>query len=375
MDMSAIEWWWAVGQTLLVTIIVFVLLCAATSWVRFQMMSESTLESEELGSGADRNFRTAVMNRIALARRERQPISVVLLQMLGDLLPAADLVNIIQPWLRSGDSAMVCGDHHVGLLLLCGSEKSESAVRRMVELAGSANIAGADRWHFGVAGYPEHGFKTSVLYSRAMTMAQDAASAGQLIAGMAPAEAVAEDVKTPSELVDPLTGLIREDKMIGVLRRYIAQERRANRPVSLIYLDVDQFERIREIHGENISNELIKELAGYIESNTRESDILARFGSNGFIVAMPVSPSSAMTAATRLVQSIRKIAFKSGRGIKITLSAGISGYPDVVGTAVQYFVAAEAALKNAKLRGRNQCVKYDPTMPLRTENEAPVERL
>jgi diguanylate cyclase (GGDEF)-like protein len=375
MEMTASEWWWAIGQTFLVAAAAFVILCAATSWIRFQLMAESIQESEELGRGDDREFRTAILNQIVVARRLRFPISVLSLHLPDDGVPSGEVIKKIQSTLRSGDAIMPCGKNLVGILLLCGSDKAENAVRRIIEQAGASALAGVNRWRFGVAGYPEHGFKTSVLYPRAIAMAEEADKNNVPVAGMALPEAVADETKTPAELVDALTGLISEDNMISVMRRYIAQERRAEKSVSMAYLDVDQFSRIKEVHGENVSGELIKELAAFLNQYTRESDMIARFGSNGFILAMPIHPDAAMLVAQRLVHSVRKQAFKAGRGIKITLSAGVSGYPDVVGTAVQYFVAAEAALKNAKLRGRNQCVKYDASMPLRSETETAVERL
>jgi len=375
MEMTATDWWWAIGQTLLVAAVAFVILCAATSWIRFQLMAESIQESEELGRGEDREFRTAILNQIVVARRLRLPISILSLRLPDDGIPVEEIVKKIQSALRSGDTVIPCGKNLVGILLLCGSEKAENAARRIVEQIGANAVAGVSRWRFGVAGYPEHGFKTSVLYPRAVSMAEEAEKNNVLAAGMAPPEAVADETKTPAELVDPLTGLISEDNMISVMRRYIAQERRAEKSVSMAYLDVDQFSRVKEVHGENASSELIKELAAFLSQYTRESDMIARFGSNGFVVAMPCHPDAAMLVAQRLVHSVRKQAFKAGRGIKVTLSAGVSGYPDVVGTAVQYFVAAEAALKNAKLRGRNQCAKYDASMPLRSETETAVERL
>ena len=131
MEMTAAEWGWAIGQTLLVSVAAFVVLCAATSWVRYQLMAENALESEELGHGEDRDFRMQVMNRINTARRLRQPVAVVSLLLPGSHA-TSDAASFIRAQLRSADLVVPCGSNRVGLLLDCGSDKSDIVAKRIV---------------------------------------------------------------------------------------------------------------------------------------------------------------------------------------------------------------------------------------------------
>ncbi len=353
----------------------FVILCAATSWVRFQLMAETSRESEELGVGEEKAFRMMILNQIASARRLRQPISVLLMRLPENGSPSPVVEQNLRSLLRSDDVVLSCGERLLGLMVLCGSEKTPDLVKRLGVDATSAGVEGADAWRFGVSGYPEHGYKTSVLYPRALEMLGQAESSSARIAGMADPESVAEAKPAPPDTIDQLTGLIHEEKMIGVMRRYIAQERRADRPVSLIYFAIDQMDRMIDVHGTNATHAMIKELADMLSGETRESDVLARFGLGGFILAMPVQPAEAMRVAQRFIVNVRKHAFVAGNGMKVTISAGVSGYPDVIGSAVQYFVASEAALKQAHVRGRSQCVAYDQSMSLRTEDEKVTQHL
>ncbi len=375
MDMTSSEWISAIGQTLLVVLVAFTLLCVVTSWVRFQLMAESARENEELGQGEDKQFRVCIMNQIAAARRQRQPFSVLLLRVSGNGAAVAEIQSVLRRLLRAGDIVMSCGDDIVGIMALCGSERTPALVKRLMAEAASAGTSGSEQWRFGVSGYPEHGFKTSVLYRRAREMLDAASSQNDRILGMADAEAVSEGNGADSSMADPLTGLIHEEKMIGVMRRYVAQERRADRPVSMVYFMIDQLERLVDTHGQKATDEMIKELAGRLSKSSRESDMLARFGGGGFILTMPASPSEALAVAQRIIQDVRKQAFAAGSGMKASLSAGVSGYPEVVGTAVQYFVAAEAALNQARLRGRSQCLVYERSMTLRAENETTTQHL
>jgi len=289
--------------------------------------------------------------------------------------PPAEAEARLRTALRSTDLVMPCGENLLGLLLRCGSEKSGVVIRRVFEGGALGDLPGRGQWRFGVAGYPEHGFKTSALYPRALAMIEEAEKTGQLIAGTAPPEEVADEKAAPPDLVDPLTGLIREEKMINVMRRYIAQERKAERAVSLAYLEIDAFDRLGESLGTDKTDALIKELAVFLGERLREKDVLCRFGPAGFVAGLPVPPAVALAVVQRVTAAIRKHVFKAGEATKLSCSAGLAGYPDVQGTAVHYFVAAETALQQAKARGRNQIVKFDPAMQTRTETETSIDRL
>ncbi|HMP97671.1 MAG TPA: diguanylate cyclase [Kiritimatiellia bacterium] len=375
MEMTPAEWWSAIGQVVLVIVVSFVVLCAVTSLVRFQLMAERATETEELGLGEEKDFRLNVLNRIAAARKVREPITVMLLRLPPDGAPVEAIEARLKSALRREDVVMRCGPSLIGLLLACGSEKAGIVVNRVATRETLGDLAGIERWRFGVAGYPEHGFKTSELYPRALAMIDEAEATGKRVAGMAPPEAVAEEKEAPSDLVDPLTGLIREEKMIDMMRRYVARERKAERPACLAYLELDQFDRLVETHGGDGVNALLKELAAFLNRNCRENDLLCRFGPGGFVIGMPLTPVVAVPVVQRITEAVRRSAFLIGEAAKITLSAGVAGYPDVQGTAVQYFVAAETALQTARQRGRNQVIKYDPAMAEAPRAEATMDRL
>lgn len=375
MEMTAAAWWSAIGQTALVIVISFIVLCVVTSLVRFQLLAEAARENQELGLGEEKGFRLLVMNQIAAARKAREPISVVMLKIPEGDAPPADVEAKLKTGLRATDTVMSCGNNLIGLLLLCGSDKVETVVRRVIsdEVAGA--LSGVNGWRFGVAGYPEHGFKTSDLYNRAMAMLATAEKENILIAGMAKPEEVADEKSSNAGLLDELTGVVREDKMIGTMRRYIGQSRREDKPASLVYLDIDQSDRVSAQLGAETFTALVKELAAFLDAQFREKDLLCRFGPAGFVVGMAITPADAMQVAQRVMAAVRKNVFKAGNATKITLGAGLAGHPDVQGTAVQYFVAAEAALQQAKARGRNQAVRYEANMPMAPTPAEAVDRL
>jgi diguanylate cyclase (GGDEF)-like protein len=119
---------------------------------------------------------------------------------------------------------------------------------------------------------------------------------------------------------------------------------------------------------------LIKELATFIDAQLREQDLLCRFGAAGFVIGLMIGPAQALAVVQRMAAAVRRNVFRTGNA-KITLSAGVSGYPEVQGTAVQYFVAAEIALQQAKQRGRNQVVRYESSMQLQAQTATGIDRL
>lgn len=376
MEMTAAEWVSALGQTALVIAISFVVLCLITSIVRFQMMTESVQESKELGLGEDKAFRLVIMNRIAAARRAREPITVLLLRVPPDGAPRDDVEAHLTRHLRRDDQVMACGPDLIGILLLCGSDRADRVAGRVTSPEVAAGLAGVDRWRFGVAGYPEHGFKTSEIYPRALEMLAKAEQEGLLVAGMESAEAVAEEKSAPAGIIDEHTGLVREDKMINTMRRYVANARRADKPATVVYIEIDQFNRVAETLRENMAAALIKEVAEFLDEQFREKDLLCRFGAAGFVVSLVAGPGEVMPVVQRVAAAVRRHVFKAGQATKITVSAGLAGFPDVQGTAVQYFLAAEMALQQARSRGRNQLVRYEPSMPLpAAQPEKNVDRL
>lgn len=358
MEMTVGEWFSALGQVLLVIVISFVALCAITSFVRFQLMSEKALEAEELGGEEERGFRLLVMNQIAAARKARKPISIVLLRVPAGGAPAEAIEKHLAAALRQTDKVMRISADRLGMILACGSEKTHLVAQRIMALEATRQLAGHAEWRFGVAGYPEHGHKTSEVFARAAAMVDEAEKNQTLIAGMAEAEAVAE-APADTETIDPVTGLILDEKMIGIMRRFIGVERRNDRPASMIYFQIDGGDRLA---GKPGLDAVLKELSGFFTSLSREGDIIARHGATGFVIGMSARPGDAVAVAQRIASAVRKHVFKSTLAPKVTLSAGIAGHPDIQGTAVQYFLAAEAALEKARQSGRNQIIQFDATM-------------
>lgn len=134
---------------------------------------------------------------------------------------------------------------------------------------------------------------------------------------------------------------------------------RYQRQFSLIIFDIDHFKKVNDTYGHQVGDEVLFQIAQAIKSSFRLSDLIARFGGEEFIVLCPETDlQGAFIAADRCRSKISLLKFKDEKGqlFSVTISAGISGYPDQAREYKELFSKADKALYSAKGSGRNLVV-------------------
>jgi len=86
---------------------------------------------------------------------------------------------------------------------------------------------------------------------------------------------------------DPLTGSLNRRVMESILKREFQRTRRYNGPLSLVFLDIDYFKKINDRYGHDAGDQVLVYLARGIENMVRNSDVVARFAGDEFIVILP----------------------------------------------------------------------------------------
>ncbi|SHJ22995.1 diguanylate cyclase [Desulfofundulus thermosubterraneus] len=163
---------------------------------------------------------------------------------------------------------------------------------------------------------------------------------------------------------DPLTGLYNRRQLALDLQRELSRARRYSISLALIMADVDFFKNYNDTNGHLAGDEVLRQLAALLVSNTRDADTVYRYGGEEFIILLPqTEPAGAVTVAEKLRRKVEKHSFPHGEkqpGGRLTISLGVAVYPDHARDAEGLILAADRALYRAKKEGRNRYATATP---------------
>lgn len=161
---------------------------------------------------------------------------------------------------------------------------------------------------------------------------------------------------------DPLTGLFNRRYLVEALRREINASERRGAGFGLVSFDIDHFKTFNDNHGHDAGDVVLRTLGAKITDCLGERDIACRLGGEEFAILMPGADIEAAEAfAQNLRESTHKVSVRYGETIlpKITISAGVTAYPEG-GTRPQSLMqCVDKALYSAKAKGRDCVVRTD----------------
>jgi len=159
-------------------------------------------------------------------------------------------------------------------------------------------------------------------------------------------------------VTDSLTGLFNREHLHETLVNELARSERHQHEFGILMLDIDRFKQFNDNFGHLAGDEVLRKVASIFKSSVRSCDYVARYGGEEFIIMLPETPmEEAVQAAERIRACVEKEPFSpEGKRIKITISVGVSSFPQH-GTGEKALIQkADEALYEAKKSGRNRVV-------------------
>jgi len=160
-----------------------------------------------------------------------------------------------------------------------------------------------------------------------------------------------------SAITDGLTGLFNRAYFESRLQRETRRARRYTQHLSLLLLDLDNFKEVNDTQGHPAGDAVLREMGRLINSCVRDIDIAARYGGEEFTVILPETRRrGAFVVAERIRAEVEKIFRRKkvfGKAIRLTVSGGLSCYPEDAEDPSSLLSKADKALYRAKSSGKN----------------------
>lgn len=152
---------------------------------------------------------------------------------------------------------------------------------------------------------------------------------------------------------DPLTGVLNRRGFLQSFSRVRARQQRVESPLSLMAIDLDHFKAINDQHGHAQGDRVLVHVASVITQTARQSDYVARFGGEEFVVLLP---ETALPQAQQLAQRILLLLRESQTSERphCSVSIGIASQQAYGESLDSLLSRADAALYRAKANGRDR---------------------
>lgn len=160
---------------------------------------------------------------------------------------------------------------------------------------------------------------------------------------------------------DVLTGLLNRRRGEALAEQQLALMQRQGGTLGFCLIDIDDFKQINDVYGHLAGDYVLRQVADLISGFVRRSDLLFRWGGEEFVLVCPDTDALGMhqlvAKLCRAIQCLQLEGELSNR--QITISAGVSIYPDHSVELMSLIARADSALYTAKHQGKNRMVLYD----------------
>lgn len=168
---------------------------------------------------------------------------------------------------------------------------------------------------------------------------------------------------------DALTGVLNRRQLEAVLEEEFVRATRHGWPLSIAFIDLDDFKKINDAHGHLTGDDVLREFADKLQGQLRQTDTVARFGGEEFVALLPnTTETVALDVVRRVLASIviTPMALLPDGPLFVTFSAGVAtqgGY-ERFADVQDLLRAADDVLYRSKNLGRNRVIARSPELPV-----------
>ncbi len=175
---------------------------------------------------------------------------------------------------------------------------------------------------------------------------------------------------------DQLTGLPNRASFLESLDRAVRKARRRQGRFSVLFVDLDHFKAVNDTLGHGAGDQLLQSVSERLSSAVRESDLVARLGGDEFVVLIEEhrGPEEVMIVAQKILNFLERPVLLDWREVNISGSVGIASFPDDGDEVETLMKNADAAMYQAKERGRNNFQFYSTELNRITIERAQLEK-
>jgi diguanylate cyclase (GGDEF)-like protein len=174
---------------------------------------------------------------------------------------------------------------------------------------------------------------------------------------------------------DPLTDLPNRALLADRLTHALALARRHQGRLAVLFLDIDRFKHINDSLGHLVGDEVLRAVARELTMCVRTSDTVGRHGGDEFVVLLTelAQAQDAALGAQKMIATVRRPRHVAGHELHLTVSIGISVFPDDADDAVTLLTRADMALYHAKHLGRDCYQFFEPNLHVRAVERQTIE--
>lgn len=164
---------------------------------------------------------------------------------------------------------------------------------------------------------------------------------------------------------DMLTGLSNRVLFSDRLRQQITLAHRQQKMFYLLFIDLDGFKQVNDQFGHARGDLVLQEVAERLRGCARESDTIARFGGDEFVMILPltVGLAGAQYVGDKILAALSRPYQALPDALRLSASIGVARYPHDGASEAELMLAADAAMYAAKNEGKNRLSFHAPTLP------------